>query len=129
MALYLGSDKIAGMGGNFENIYSTEEQVVGTWIDGKPLYRKVVEYTLVEPSGYPSYPSFDTGIKNIEYAMIDVYFSNGASNLEYFRNRSTFDGYLQKSTGKYNFILQSNVASSAIAGLYVFVFQYTKTTD
>ena len=22
--------------------YSTEEQVVGTWIDGKPLYRKVV---------------------------------------------------------------------------------------
>lgn len=25
--------------------YSTEEQVVGTWIDGKPLYRKVVTGT------------------------------------------------------------------------------------
>jgi len=25
--------------------YSTEEQVIGTWIDGKPLYRKVVTGT------------------------------------------------------------------------------------
>ena len=24
-------------------IYSTEEQVIGTWIDGKPLYRKVID--------------------------------------------------------------------------------------
>lgn len=24
-----------------QNIYSTEEQVIGRWIDGKPLYRKV----------------------------------------------------------------------------------------
>ena len=26
--------------------YSTEEQVIGTWIDGKPLYRKVVDFTI-----------------------------------------------------------------------------------
>ena len=25
--------------------YSTDEQVIGTWIDGKPLYRKVLEFT------------------------------------------------------------------------------------
>ena len=25
-----------------ENNYSTEEKVIGTWIDGKPLYRKVI---------------------------------------------------------------------------------------
>lgn len=24
------------------NVYSTEEKVIGTWIDGKPLYRKVI---------------------------------------------------------------------------------------
>lgn len=33
------------------NNYSTEEQVVGKWIDGKPIYRKVVEGTL--PSFVP----------------------------------------------------------------------------
>lgn len=27
-------------------VYSTEEQVIGTWIDGKPLYRKVVQFTI-----------------------------------------------------------------------------------
>lgn len=26
--------------------YSTEEQVVGTWIDGKPIYRKIVQFTI-----------------------------------------------------------------------------------
>ncbi len=26
-----------------ENKYSTKEQVIGTWVDGKPLYRKVYE--------------------------------------------------------------------------------------
>lgn len=26
------------------NTYSDEEQVIGTWRDGKPLYRKVIEY-------------------------------------------------------------------------------------
>lgn len=28
--------------GNCNEIYSLEEQVIGTWIDGKPLYRKVI---------------------------------------------------------------------------------------
>jgi len=27
------------------NLYSTEEQVIGTWIDGKPIYRSVFETT------------------------------------------------------------------------------------
>ena len=26
-----------------KEVYSTEEQVVGTWIDGKPIYRKVID--------------------------------------------------------------------------------------
>lgn len=29
-------------GGSYE-VYSTEEQVIGVWIDGKPLYRKVID--------------------------------------------------------------------------------------
>ena len=40
--------KVGGAGGGSirpedNNIYSTDEIVVGTWIDGKPLYRKVVD--------------------------------------------------------------------------------------
>lgn len=32
-------------------IYSTEEQVIGTWIDGKPLYRKVYVTNITSTSG------------------------------------------------------------------------------
>ena len=38
-----------GSSGTSEEIYSTEETRIGTWIDGKPLYRRVFEVTT--PSG------------------------------------------------------------------------------
>lgn len=28
-----------------QTIYSTDEQIVGTWIDGRPVYRKCVKFT------------------------------------------------------------------------------------
>lgn len=34
-----------------ENDYSTEETVCGKWIDGKPIYRKVITGTLAKDSG------------------------------------------------------------------------------
>lgn len=39
--------ELSGGGGSSEEVYSTEEKRIGTWIDGKPLYRKVV--TIVSP--------------------------------------------------------------------------------
>ncbi|PJJ30520.1 hypothetical protein H171_4126 [[Clostridium] celerecrescens 18A] len=39
-----------GNGGS-ENVYSTEETVCGKWIDGKPIYRKVISGTLAANSG------------------------------------------------------------------------------
>ena len=32
-------------GGAGSEVYSTEEQVIGTWIDGKPIYRKIIQST------------------------------------------------------------------------------------
>lgn len=34
-----------GTGTGSSNIYSTEEQVIGTWIDGKPIYKKTFTST------------------------------------------------------------------------------------
>lgn len=41
---FLPGDGESG-GGGFNNIYSTDEVRIGTWVDGKPLYRKVVKTT------------------------------------------------------------------------------------
>lgn len=38
-----------GSGGPAEEIYSTEERRIGTWIDGKPLYRLSIETTVENP--------------------------------------------------------------------------------
>lgn len=132
MALYLGSNKVAGMsnaGGGVatDNYVLDEEQVVGTWVNGKPLYRMVKQYTLAEPTVYPSYPSFDTGIRDLEFAMLEAYLTNG-EELQYFRLLGAFHGYLAKN-GRYTFILQSEYELSADPGMYTFIIHYTKTTD
>ena len=37
-------NQVSGGGGSALHVYSTEEKVVGTWIDGKPLYEKTIVY-------------------------------------------------------------------------------------
>lgn len=38
-------------GHKFGHNYSTDEQVVGTWIDGKPVYERVLHYDTISQSG------------------------------------------------------------------------------
>lgn len=45
------------------DIYSTEEVRIGTWIDGKPLYRVVMEATLPTDN---SWHNISTGVRNVE---------------------------------------------------------------
>lgn len=40
----------SGGGASTGEVYSTEETQIGTWIDGKPLYRKVVQSTFASAS-------------------------------------------------------------------------------
>ena len=35
----------AGKDGSENQIYSTDEQVIGKWIDGKPIYRKTMQFS------------------------------------------------------------------------------------
>lgn len=52
MSLIYKGKTIADVGGgSSEEIYSTEEQRIGTWIDGKPLYRRVFEAPIADASG------------------------------------------------------------------------------
>lgn len=38
-------DNVASIQSN-KNVYSTDEQIIGTWIDGKPIYRKVLNINI-----------------------------------------------------------------------------------
>lgn len=120
---------------NISNIYSTNEEIrIGTWIDGKPLYRKVYKFTFenldndVETNAtlmtYPSYVDF---LK----INTDFKFTN-SSGAYYFVNGN----YMDDSLGEYARIYSRSTEKSIRlmlkgwdkAEIYL-TLEYTKTTD
>ena len=56
---------------NDRNVYSTEEKVIGTWIDGKPIYRKTVYITGITTTDQDVTLS-SLGIANVETIWINL---------------------------------------------------------
>ncbi len=116
-------------------VYSTEEQVIGKWIDGKPLYRKVITFPMPVTSDWGVVTSHIFNISNdIDYAFVEHYHmvdsvnekyilpvSGVKNNVYYFVKAVMKDngtGYLQNSN--------PNWGTNCTAVISVL---YTKTTD
>lgn len=121
-----------------ENNYSTEEQRIGTWIDGKPLYQKTIVDTMpivttdkVQESKYIEVGvSVDTPVW---YEIIRIASNNSsviiptAPDTEGYYCKSYF--YSNSSSSEPNTIgLFSNVLSQSGQTVYITI-KYTKTTD
>lgn len=54
-----------------KKVYSTNETVIGTWIDGKPLYRKVIDLNCptCPRDGTDDMANTDVSSLNIDYIM------------------------------------------------------------
>ena len=63
-AIFKGGLNYSGGSNNGIN-YSTAEQVVGTWIDGKPLYQKTFSFTLTQ-NNRSSYGEYPHNIANVD---------------------------------------------------------------
>lgn len=103
--------------------YSTSETRVGTWIDGKPIYRKVVDLGQIQVT--TSEKRYDINIANpdiITSLDIMIKFDNG--NLWY-RNWHIEELSYKKSN---NSILVIGNQTATFEKGYV-VLEYTKTTD
>lgn len=111
------------------NNYSLEEQKVGTWIDGKPLYQKTIECTIPSniTGNYLTLTSLDIEIENIININGYIHYSDEyyiplnmpkVTQTEYYCGvwANTNEVYIQTS---------SNYANSKA---YITI-QYTKTTD
>ena len=108
--------------------YSTNEQVVGTWIDGKPLYEKVVQTTFSATTHegnqvYSGFIDISSEIPNIDMAWLDKNMSwyNPTSP----QTRGFFAGWYEQDEGKI-FVLTLYSRSNVPCTL---VIRYTKTTD
>lgn len=109
--------------------YSTEEKRIGTWLDGKPIYRKTMAIT------FPNNTTTSTahGINNIDtitdlkakwYDTSDKKFFN--SNLRY----DSSSVYIKINADKSNIIIEGKGTdwSARTNDGYISIY-YTKTTD
>ena len=107
----------AGKDGSENQIYSTTEKAIGTWIDGKPIYRKVVTLSTtktIDMSGI----SISHGISNINIPIDCKGINNtacAASNLFWVNTKNSTSGTFYNAEG--------------LEGVKFLVFEYTKTTD
>ena len=110
------------------NVYSTEEKRIGTWIDGKPLYRKVI-------SGYWSFKTGDTNIahniSNLDLCIRADLFRIDSSHISWeFPFISTNGGLtgITKVTPENVIVKAYNDTWSNSNNGYI-ILEYTKTTD
>lgn len=120
--------------------YSTTEQRIGTWIDGKPLYRRILEDTLgTTNAGWKSIQLTSSNyIKKVISITAMFEYSNGNDySIPFFRG--TDDNYANReyclcnttpSNGTFNIIARhpSNYAVMSGQPFYAIIL-YTKSSD
>lgn len=119
------------------NVYSTDEQIVGKWINGKPLYQKSFEFGTIKGESITVLGQID----DMELGFVDgggSYYINtntnfAAVNTAFMLNASgrgvdkaTYTSYVVvQNDGKIVWYIGSDVAASS----GVCTVKYTKTTD
>lgn len=109
-----------------QDVYTIEEQRVGTWIDGKPFYRRVI--IGLSPSSINVWSNVGDPIENCEPKLYKGYILDGSHHTSLPYN----DGNLICALGwdelKENFICFVN-RSDILNQVLILIGYYTKTTD
>ena len=115
-----------------QDSYSTSEQMIGTWVDGKPLYRKTIQKT-VAANATLNFNLTDLGINNADVIFIDVGNSTAHYNTPVGGAYSSINFY--SGTNDYGnvyvnydrqLVIKNNSGSNR--DMYI-TLKYTKTTD
>lgn len=110
--------------------YSTTEQIIGTWIDGKPLYEKVVEFGAFPNRTTKSVAHGISNVNGSSFVKIDMIASVGTSYSVSMRVHDNYANYqaFWEVDSTYITVYSRNNDNSGFTRSY-FVLQYTKTTD
>lgn len=120
------------------NVFSTEERLCGYWIDGKPIYRKVVEFDVNQYTTAGERKSFDLAEINGVGVVVNHYaMYSSVDDRSIYLSGVTFQGtnpmkpqwttYCFVTNGKLTCRLQTLANVTSTAGHVV--IEYTKTTD
>lgn len=110
---------------NFNSYSAEETRTGGTWINGKPIYRKVIIITNNAESGsipdIDNLVSVDGYVKTSEFLKLSPFTSQKSSTRTYFQlnEMSPTNGYWE---------IEGNYEQTEIIEGYL-IFEYTKTKD
>ena len=115
------------------NEYSTEETVIGKWIDGKPLYQKVITFDNTISISYDD-NTFIHNISNIDIIFVKNAFVYSKNEKRFYSipvtlynsNTATDDLNIMVDRENINFYVKSGWNT---AWQKVIILNYTKTTD
>lgn len=103
--------------------YSTTEQVVGTWIDGKPVYEKTIDCGAISAN---TWNQTATGVDNIDNVIsIGGFVKSDTAVIPFTTNMTSSDAtihYVREQNKFQYWAIGSNATG-------VIIFRYTKTTD
>lgn len=110
-----------------EEVYSTEEQKIGTWIDGKPLYRKAFDIKTISAS--------NTDLVNVSNLNIEtliklngVIITDGGGKFPVPLYDSS-SNYSVLFINEYNYIRGRAMVGNGTFSKLIVTVEYTKTTD
>ena len=104
------------------DLYSTNERMIGQWIDGKPLYQKTIQTTV----GSTATQTIAHGVSNIGFAMVkDAILLNSGS----YYDIDIDNHFSECSIDGMNLTIKKPTASSYSGNDIWFVIKYTKSTD
>lgn len=128
-ACYINGDKVLTEETK-ENYYSNEHKI-GTWINLKPIYRKVISFTLSYTNNYFVYTGESSTITTIDNLIkSDVFVENGTM---IYPAPNTIDGeihiYFQRSYGGIGVVVTDKSRETFNGKTVTMILEYTKTTD
>lgn len=97
------------------NVFSETEQIIGTWIDGKPIYRKVINGISFTPASY-AWTTSTVSIENIDRVIKCGLGQDGSIIYSFLGNKDN------NKIKVWNCLPQSYTYQ-------IMVVEYTKTTD
>lgn len=111
------------------NTYSVDEKIVGTWIDGKPIYRKVIDFGELPNAGFQNVAH---NIKGLDYVIclrgIAKTTTNNFYPIPFVGNGAMFNN--ATATMRINATEVTIATTTDVSSHTAYVIlEYTKTTD
>ena len=107
--------------------YSTEEQVIGKWIDGKSVYRKIITGSLTKSGTYTAASLLDTEYDTITKLDIITKNTDPITSQYYSSTTSNIRCYIVPASKQLKVEIGSEYPTVPLD--YIITLEYTKTID